>query len=362
MLVKDRIAKRRKELGLNQTELAKRAGLHPPAISQYESGARNPSYEALIKLSNALEVNVDYLISGQVTGQELSLDKKSEVIMRIVSSLDPNKKNQVLDYLFFLTGSSSVIYDPIFTDPSEYSAFVRKNYSDESLPIDVFKIASDLRIRVIEDDLKEAEGIVYKGKEKVILLDKKTKWTTRKKFTLAILLGHAFLPWHTQVSYSVRKPGTSTLLTENIQDMEAHKFAHSLLMPLSHLKEDFINTTASLENLKKLAEYKYDVSLFSLSNRLVEAASDRYAIIQSENNKIIKTFPGTRNIKEIGVQLDPTSLAFSFSQKSSKGEEIRSGEVPAHCWLIDSESKVKVHEESIYNSDYGKVLTLLRFQ
>jgi transcriptional regulator with XRE-family HTH domain len=53
MSVKDRIIQLRKDLGLNQTELAKRAGLKPPAISQYESGVRNPSYDALLKLASA---------------------------------------------------------------------------------------------------------------------------------------------------------------------------------------------------------------------------------------------------------------------------------------------------------------------
>ena len=65
MSVSERISKKREELNLSQTDLAKRAGLKPPAISQYESGLRSPSYEALIKLSNALGVTTDYLISGK---------------------------------------------------------------------------------------------------------------------------------------------------------------------------------------------------------------------------------------------------------------------------------------------------------
>ena len=44
----------RKELGLTQSELGKRAGISQPNISRFESGNYNPSLEFLVKIAGAM--------------------------------------------------------------------------------------------------------------------------------------------------------------------------------------------------------------------------------------------------------------------------------------------------------------------
>ena len=56
----------RESRGLNQTELAKRAGLQRSAIGHFETGRRKPSWDNILKLANALEVSVDQIM-GQTT-------------------------------------------------------------------------------------------------------------------------------------------------------------------------------------------------------------------------------------------------------------------------------------------------------
>ena len=51
----------RQSKGLSQTDLAKRTGLKPAAISHFETGQRKPSFGNLIKLADALSVSMDYL-------------------------------------------------------------------------------------------------------------------------------------------------------------------------------------------------------------------------------------------------------------------------------------------------------------
>jgi Zn-dependent peptidase ImmA (M78 family) len=93
-------------------------------------------------------------------------------------------------------------------------------------------------------------------------------------------------------SYAIRKTGDFTLLTEDIHEMEAHKFAHKLLVPSEHLEKDLLITDIWIAALTVLADQKYNVSLFVLLNRLVEISKDNYSVIQSEKNKIIKTAHG----------------------------------------------------------------------
>ena len=44
----------RKELGLTQSELGKRAGITQPNITRFESGNYNPSLEFLVKIAGAM--------------------------------------------------------------------------------------------------------------------------------------------------------------------------------------------------------------------------------------------------------------------------------------------------------------------
>jgi transcriptional regulator with XRE-family HTH domain len=52
----------RESRGLSQADLAKKTGLQPAAISHFETGQRSPSFDNLRKLSDALNVSVDYLL------------------------------------------------------------------------------------------------------------------------------------------------------------------------------------------------------------------------------------------------------------------------------------------------------------
>ena len=58
----DRIRARRKELGMNQTDLAERTGMTASFISQVERGVTSPSIDSLYKISHALDVPVFHFL------------------------------------------------------------------------------------------------------------------------------------------------------------------------------------------------------------------------------------------------------------------------------------------------------------
>lgn len=47
---------------LNQSELAKKAGLQAAAVSHFETGTRKPSFDNLKRLADALQITTDYLL------------------------------------------------------------------------------------------------------------------------------------------------------------------------------------------------------------------------------------------------------------------------------------------------------------
>lgn len=356
MSISERIIKKREELGLTQTDLAKRAGLKPPAISQYESGSRNPSYEALIKLSNALNVTTDYLISGKEIRIDSINDQTTKMLLKIIDNLSIENKDKLLEYAAFLTHGYCDKTVPILNNAVDYAEYILKNIYPNILPVDVYEIAKLLNIVVYEGNLNnEYEGLLIKDRDKTIIIDKSIKDERRKKFTIAMLIGHAIIPWHTNYKYKARKNGKSTLHTEEAQEMEATNFAASLIVPRIHLDQN-IKSGASIEELEEIASTKYDVSLFVMLNRLVQYNKDVYAVIQSENWKVIKTFSGNRPLVET---INENSRAATFFGNPSEDKEVRKGDIDAACWIQDAKEGEFVYEESIYNPQFKKVLTLI---
>lgn len=59
----DALKKARIDAGITQAELAKRLGVTPQTVSQYERGHINPKIETLLKFADALEINFKDLIN-----------------------------------------------------------------------------------------------------------------------------------------------------------------------------------------------------------------------------------------------------------------------------------------------------------
>ncbi|MBQ4152722.1 MAG: helix-turn-helix transcriptional regulator [Oscillospiraceae bacterium] len=68
-----RIIDRRKKLDLTQEMLAEKGDMTPQFISYAESGKRAMRPENLLKISSALEVSADYLLTGDIVDKDLLL-------------------------------------------------------------------------------------------------------------------------------------------------------------------------------------------------------------------------------------------------------------------------------------------------
>ena len=57
-----RLQLERERKGYKQDEFAKLAGIHPRTYGHYEQGLSTPKYECLVRISNVLDVSIDYLL------------------------------------------------------------------------------------------------------------------------------------------------------------------------------------------------------------------------------------------------------------------------------------------------------------
>lgn len=84
-----RIMQRRKQLGINQSELAEQIGLSEHQISNIETGRSYPRMKSFIRICEILEVNADYFISGAMK------DEIDENIIDMLSSLSQEEQKTV---------------------------------------------------------------------------------------------------------------------------------------------------------------------------------------------------------------------------------------------------------------------------
>ena len=124
-----RIKKMRKEIGMSQQDLAKRFGMLRPTISQMENGERKVSAEELIKLSDILNISVQYLV-GLVDQPEIVLQERREKMTKPQLRINVPAKNldnfkEVLLYILGKVGSKpnigeTVIYKLLYFIDFDY--------------------------------------------------------------------------------------------------------------------------------------------------------------------------------------------------------------------------------------------------
>lgn len=98
MSVGERIAKRRKELGLTQQELASKMGYSSKTtINKIELGINNVSDKKLFAFAEALDVDVAWLLGA--TEQIFNLTSKRKHLLELIESLSDEQVEAILKLL-----------------------------------------------------------------------------------------------------------------------------------------------------------------------------------------------------------------------------------------------------------------------
>ncbi len=79
--VGQRIRELRQKRGMLQEELARKAGLSPSALSNFEQGRRRTSLDWLKKISKSLDVKVSDLIPDSHTRKPLAENKEEQKLL-----------------------------------------------------------------------------------------------------------------------------------------------------------------------------------------------------------------------------------------------------------------------------------------
>lgn len=90
-----RLALRRKELGLTQSELADQLDTDPSLIGRYERDKVRPSIDAVVRLAQEIDTTVSYLL-GEIDQAELLKDPTMLKRMQSIEQLPDEQRKHVL--------------------------------------------------------------------------------------------------------------------------------------------------------------------------------------------------------------------------------------------------------------------------
>lgn len=96
----NRITRARKELNLNQKELADKCGITEATLSRYENGLREPKSEIVVKIADVLNVTTDYLLGREDKTQSTLNQKDEKDIAKNMSMILDQLQNQQSALMF----------------------------------------------------------------------------------------------------------------------------------------------------------------------------------------------------------------------------------------------------------------------
>ena len=105
-----RIQEKRETLGLSQEVLAEKIDRAPKYLSDIERGKCGLSLETLVALSQALDMNIDYIIKGDLSPEEKDdLLRAQETLVEMVSRRGKCERDQALKLLqVYFTGIDAI--------------------------------------------------------------------------------------------------------------------------------------------------------------------------------------------------------------------------------------------------------------
>lgn len=96
----ERIRNRRKELHLSQTDIYEKCELTSGALSKIENGKTIPSIFVFYKLSQALDCDINWLLTGNSSYlQSSDFCKKEEIYLNLFQQLPDDEQDEIIEII-----------------------------------------------------------------------------------------------------------------------------------------------------------------------------------------------------------------------------------------------------------------------
>jgi len=105
---------RRKELGLNQSQLAEKLHVTPKAVSRWERGVGFPSIELLQPLANALEITIAELMQSKLLEKDLPKEEAAQLVSQTVETIRQQETMNWKKKLSLYSGYAIIFFMYVF--------------------------------------------------------------------------------------------------------------------------------------------------------------------------------------------------------------------------------------------------------
>lgn len=138
MSIGENIKKVRVDAGLTQKQLGERLGITSQSIAQWETGRREPKYQSMVKIADALNVPVSslYGISEDNPYKQDAIKQALDSSVRDDGRIDQKAFSENLDYEYGMMSDADIAYI---------------NIEAEKLYLKTFDMWSDDEIRTLMD-------------------------------------------------------------------------------------------------------------------------------------------------------------------------------------------------------------------
>jgi len=260
-----------------------------------------------------------------------------------------------------------------FASPEGIAGEIIRKITDLPIPVPIAELCKMLDIIGIEEvSIEGFEGGLFTDAEKSegYILVKVGSLAQRRRFTIAHELGHFLCPSHTpppdgqfncssesmQLTFAPKEDRMASM------EVEANRFAASILMPLPHFKKDLrVQKEADIDQIVALAR-RYDTSREATARRYVDAQDEACAVVISQNNRILRLYRG-EDFPYIDLQSGDLVPHGSLSAKNAltEGAISYSDEQNGDVWSLDGKKHriPMIYEQVLQQSD-GYRLTLLK--
>jgi len=105
---------RRKELGLNQSQLAEKLHVTPKAVSRWERGVGFPSIELLQPLADALEITIAELMQSKLLEKDLPKEEAAQLVSQTVETIRQQETMNWKKKLSLYSGYAIIFFMYVF--------------------------------------------------------------------------------------------------------------------------------------------------------------------------------------------------------------------------------------------------------
>lgn len=99
-----RIRAARERRGLTRDDLARQLNLRYQTFAKYETSAREPDFETLVQIANALRISTDYILGcteDQMRLKQKGFDADAEILLLKYQTLSDDAKERIQNQISF---------------------------------------------------------------------------------------------------------------------------------------------------------------------------------------------------------------------------------------------------------------------